>query len=467
MIFHRRTLAGLLAALLGLGSVATQTAPAPAGSAPATPPAAPPPPETEALLKNPFQDPALVDRLIEQSAQHYFKHEYVEAMRALETALQFAPGEAQDALQAALAQQSAGDAAGALLAFREAFGRFPQFVNIFTGLGFVRNETNDYFSAIRDFSVAIDLLPVAYLAYSGRAEAKIGLDDYAGAIEDFSVQIRAEHPASLERVYLKRGQAYLTLGDPAAASADFAQAMRLAPQFAAPYLFQSYALKYLGHVDDALTKLDEAIKLEPDFAQAYSARSWTHQELGRSEQALADADKAVALLPDVPDFVLNRAMLRDLLDQPEAARADYEKAIILAEDKQSNVVWFYAKFHLDLLARRLDGRPNDAYLADALTWPDCWQKRIGLFLAGRINAESLLKDATQAQRRPERANQQCEAHYFIGMLALVTGDRATAQRALEACVATNDLQTVEFSMAKAQLGRLAADGATPPASQSK
>jgi tetratricopeptide (TPR) repeat protein len=463
MSARRPILPALLLAVLGFVPAAAQTAPAPAETPP-TPavPAAPadqPPPAP--APQNPFQDPGVADRLIEQSAQHYFKQEYVEAMRALETALQFAPGEAQLALQTALARQADGDATGALLAFREAFGRYPQFANIFTGLGFVRNETNDYYSAIRDFTIAIDLLPVAYLAYSGRAEAKIGLDDYAGAIEDFSVQIRAEHPASLDRVYLKRGQAHLALGDVPAASADFAAAIRLAPQFAAPHLFQSYALKYLGRVDEALAQLDEAIKLAPDFAQAYSARSWTHQELGRSEQAVADADRAVALLPEVPDFVLNRAMLHDLLDRPDAARADYEKAISLAEDKESNVVWFYAKFHLDLLARRLDGRPNDAYLADVLTWPDCWQKRIGLFIAGRINAESLLKDATQAKRRPERTNQECEAHYFIGMMALLAGDQDTARRELEACVATNDLQTVEYGMARAQLDRLGVESAKP------
>lgn len=446
------SLGRLLAAAFVLATAGAQDAPpaaplpAPA-SAPAPAPAAP---------TNPFHDPTLADRLIEQSAQHYFKQEYVEAMRALETALQFAPVEARVALEAALAQQGAGDATGALLAYREAFGRFPQLVNIFTGLGFVRNETGDYYSAIRDFTVAIDLLPVAYLAYSGRAEAKIGLDDYAGAIDDFSVQIRAEHAASLDRVHLKRGQAQLALGEVAAANDDFAAAIRLSPEFAAPYFFQSYALKYLGRTDEALERLNQAIALAPDFAPAYSARSWTHQELGRSDQALADADKAVSLQPEVPDFVLNRAMLNDLLDRPDAARADYAGAIRLAEDKESNVVWFYAKYHLDLLARRLDGRADDAYLADLLDWPDCWQKRIGLFLTGRINAESLLKDAAQAKRRPERTNQVCEAHYFIGMMALIAGDLATARRELEACVATNDLQTVEFSMARAQLRRLAA-----------
>ncbi|MFZ5493839.1 MAG: tetratricopeptide repeat protein [Verrucomicrobiota bacterium] len=401
----------------------------------------------------------MTDRLIEQSEQHYFRREYVEALRCLDLALRFSPPDARQALEAAWAQQAAGDAAAALLSFQEAFRRFPKLVNIFTGLGFIRNETDDFYGAIKDFTTAIDLLPVAYLAYSGRAEARIGLDDYTGAIEDFSVQIRAAHPFALERVYLKRGQARLALGEMEAAGEDFAAAIRTDPKFAAAHVFHSYALKYTGKLTEALAALDRAIELAPDHAQAYSARSWTHLELGDTEKALADADKCVALLPEAPDFVLNRAMLHDQLDRPDAARADYQRAIALAEDKESNVVWFYAHFHHDLLSRRLEGKPLDAYLGDVLTWPDCWQKRIGLFLAGKTNADSLLKDSAQARRRPERANQECEAHYFVGMLSLFAGDRDTAIRHLRLCVATNDLQTVELGLARSQLRRLGA--ATP------
>ena len=419
-------------------------------AAPATPPAA----ETPSGIAP--GDASMADRLIEQSEQHYHRREYVEALRCLDMALQFAPNQARGALEAAWQLQAEGNAAGALLAFQDAVRRYPKLINIFTGLGFIRNETDDFYGAIKDFSTAIDLFPHAYLAYSGRAEARIGLDDYAGAIEDFSVQIRAAHPFALERVYLKRGQARLALGEMADAGEDFAAAISTDPKFATAHVFHSYALKYSGRLPEALAALDRAIELAPDHAQAYSARSWTHLELGDATKALADADRAVALLPEVPDFVLNRAMLHDQLDRPAEARADYDRALALAEDKESNVVWFYASFHRDLLSRRLENKPLDAYLADVLTWPDCWQKRIGLFLAGRITADSLLKDSAQAKRLPERNNQQCEAHYFAGMMALLAGDRDAAARELGLCVATNDLQTVELGLARSQLRRLGA-----------
>ena len=64
---------------------------------------------------NPFQDPTLADRLIAQSEEYYFKHEYVDAMRALETALQFAPAESRRALESALSYQAEGNAAGPCL----------------------------------------------------------------------------------------------------------------------------------------------------------------------------------------------------------------------------------------------------------------------------------------------------------------------------------------------------------------
>lgn len=457
------TLADLLALALALGLVTAAHA-ADEPSAPASPPADPPPAAapTTPLTANPFADASLPDRLLEQSEQHYFKQEYVEALRALDMALQFTPNDARSVLETALSRQADGDAAGALLAFQEAFRRFPKLVSIFTGMGFVRNETGDFYGAIKDFTTAIELMPGAYLAYSGRAEAKIGLDDYPGAIEDFSVQIRASHPFALERVYLKRGQARLALGEITAAGEDFAAAIRTDPKFAAAHVFHSYTLKYTGSMKEALATLDRSIELAPDYSRAYSARSWIHHELGNTAAALADADKAISLQPDVPEYVLNRAMLRDMLEQPAEARADYERAVTLAEDKANNVVWFYASFHLDLLARRLEGKPKDAYLADVFTWPDCWQKRIGLYLAGKINADSLIKDAAQAKRLPERNNQECEAQYFIGIVNLLAGDLPAAKRHLEQCVATNELQTVELGLARLHLRRLAAKPAAKP-----
>ncbi len=421
------------------------------------PPTAPAPP-----ANNPFADESIPDRLLEQAEGHYYKREYVEALRVLEMTLQFAPVKAREAFEAALRFQASGDATGALLAFQEAFHRFPKLVNIFIGMGFVRNETGDFYGAIKDFSTAIELLPMAYLAYSGRAEAKIELDDFAGAIEDFSVQIRAAYKPALERVYLKRGQAHLVLGNMAEANEDFAASIRTDPEFATAYVFHSYTLKYDGNMAEALAALDRAIQLAPDFGRAYSARSWVHHELGHTAEAIADADKCVELQPDIPEYVLNRAMLRDMLEEPDRAREDYERAITMANEDKNNVVWFYASFHLDLLSRRLESKPRDAYLADAFAWPDCWQKRIGLYLAGKINADSFLKDAAQAQRRPERTNQECEAHYFVGMVSLLAGDIPTAKRHFELSVATNDLQTVELGLARLHLRRLATNTATPP-----
>lgn len=452
-----RTLALLLASALLTGIAAVESKPTEKTppDAPESPPAtSSPTPDGSAAAdtKAPF---ALPEQLIAQSEQYYLKRDYVEAIRCLEMALQFAPNDARLVLEDAQARQATGDATGALLAHQEAFRRFPPLVTIYTGLGLVRNETGDYYGALKDFTTAIDLLPVAYLAYSGRAEAKAALDDFAGAIADLGVQIRAAHPEQLDRAYLSRGQMRLVVGEVAAAGEDFAAALQLNPKLPFAYLLRAYALKDSGGLPEALASLDEAVKLAPDFARAYSARSWIHHELGHADAALADADLAVARQPEAPDFVLNRAMLLDMLEQRDRARADYEHAITLANSKENNLVWFYANFHLDLQHRQHDGKPKDAYLADVLTWPDCWQKRIGMFLSGRIDADSLIKDAGHAKRRPERKNQECEAYYFAAMARLLAGDREAARKYFEQCVATNDLQTVELGLARLQLRRLA------------
>ena len=142
---RRRLLAWVLTAGLAPAVLAADepAAPAPA-SAPAAETPAPPPAADTPAPAPPAPEPPMTDRLIEQSEQHYFRREYVEALRCLDLALEFAPADARAALETAWQRQADGDAAGALLAFHEATRRFPKLINIFTGLGFIRNETGDF-----------------------------------------------------------------------------------------------------------------------------------------------------------------------------------------------------------------------------------------------------------------------------------------------------------------------------------
>ncbi len=94
------------------------------------------------------------------------------------------------------------------------------------------------------------------------------------------------------------------------------------------------------------------------------------------------------------------------------------------------------------------------YLSDVLQWKDSWPKRIGLFLAGRISSELLLKDSIQASTLPERNGQKCEALYFIGMVGISVGDDKSALEALQKCIDMKQVQVAEYSLATMRIHHL-------------
>lgn len=63
-----------------------------------------------------------------------------------------------------------------------------------------------------------------------------------------------------------------------------------------------YAAK--GQIDRAIKDYAQAIKLKPDYSKAYGSRAIAYKALGQIEKAKADAKKALDLNPNatVPTF---------------------------------------------------------------------------------------------------------------------------------------------------------------------
>jgi tetratricopeptide (TPR) repeat protein len=97
--------------------------------------------------------------------------------------------------------------------------------------------------ALRYYERAIALLPNAYQAYQGRADA-LRVNDRPGlAIEDYSRAIRLA-PRQAE-LYINRGRAYQALG----AFAQTAQDYRLAAELAKKAHLRRQAQAYLAQLD--------------------------------------------------------------------------------------------------------------------------------------------------------------------------------------------------------------------------
>jgi tetratricopeptide (TPR) repeat protein len=108
-----------------------------------------------------------------------------------------------------------------------------------------------------------------------------------GNVED---NIRAE-------ALLNRGAVQFEAGDTDAAIADFTEAIRLNPQYPAPYSHRAEAYQEKQQLDLALTDLTTVIRLLPDDADSYVDRGEVHALLGNHDSAVADFRTALRLDP--------------------------------------------------------------------------------------------------------------------------------------------------------------------------
>ena len=155
-------------------------------------------------------------------------------------------------------------------------------------------------------------------------------EDPEDALADYAEAIRLK--PDYAGAFYNRGVAKAKLGRYEDALADFAEAIRLKPDHASPYYNLGIVKAKLGRYEDALADYAEAIRLKPDHAGAFYNRGVAKAKLGRYEDALADFAEAIRLKPDLADAYNNRGVAKAELGRYEDALADYAEAIRLKPD---------------------------------------------------------------------------------------------------------------------------------------
>ena len=150
------------------------------------------------------------------------------------------------------------------------------------------------------------------------------------ALADYAEAIRLK--PDYAEAYNNRGAVKAALGRHDDAIADYAEAIRLKPDHASPYYNLGIGKAKLGRYDDALADYAEAIRLKPDHDGAFYNRGVAKDKLGRYEDALADYDEAIRLKPDYASAYNNRGAVKDALGRHDDALADYDEAIRLKPD---------------------------------------------------------------------------------------------------------------------------------------
>jgi tetratricopeptide (TPR) repeat protein/predicted aspartyl protease len=200
----------------------------------------------------------------------------------------------------------------------------------------------DFRSAVRDYTEALKMTPDDPDMLRGRAlaYARIKQEDLAVQDLDRALKLAPGHVQSL----LARGEIRLGRKDLAGAQADFAAAIKAAPEEL--HLPLAVADRYgdAGAFDQAIALYDDWISRHPrdsKVADAFNGRCWTRAVWNRDlNLAVADCDAALRRSRPNSATLNSRGVLRLRLGQLDAAIADLDASLKL----QPNLAWsLYAR----------------------------------------------------------------------------------------------------------------------------
>jgi tetratricopeptide (TPR) repeat protein len=134
--------------------------------------------------------------------------------------------------------------------------------------------------------------------------------------------------------------------------ADFTEAIRLDPQYAAAYYGRAVA-RIGKDFDGAIADCTQAIRLDPQYAKAYNWRGFVRYNkqgfLGNRldlDGAIADCTQAIRLDPKFADAYFNRGLACDAKGNWQRAAADYQNVLALEpKHPQAQVMRDYIAQH--------------------------------------------------------------------------------------------------------------------------
>lgn len=211
------------------------------------------------------------------------------------------------------------------------------------------------------------------------------------------------------------------------ANAEYAQALRLQPEYVSAHYNWGSLLLQQGNYEAAVRQLGEAVRLAPGFVDARVNLGTAWLRAGRTDEAITELQRAVELQPDAVDARYNLAMALEVKGRGEEAAALFrqvaDEAPALA-DAQFRAARAAAKQGQAAEAMRryeevLRVQPNHAGAHAGL----------GLLLARQERLPDAARHLEQAvQLDPADA----DAHANLGNVYLMTGDATRAIREYEA-----------------------------------
>ncbi len=190
--------------------------------------------------------------------------------------------------------------------------------------------------------------------YRFRGAAYLQTGDTYSAIRDFSEAINRR--VDFADAYQNRGQAKFKRGEYESALADVNQAIGYDGNSASYYNLRGAILNEMGNYDRAIVDFGKSIQIDKSYANSYNNRGYAYQRKRLSREALDDYTKAISLAPEVPRYYIGRASVKIDTDKLADAIADLDQAIRL-DPKNSEA--FYVRGEAKRLLHNLVGAMSD------------------------------------------------------------------------------------------------------------
>ena len=447
-------------------------------------------------LGDPATDPVVSELYLSRAADKYELEDFRGAVSDYNDFLRFHPRFDKGFFKAQAVrvyfakgnlEHAAGDFHDAISDYDKVIHWRPRYTDAYYERASARWKLNDLAGAAADYDAGLTNHAVDAEAYVKRAQAKGFHGDYAGADGDCTTAIKLDPKNPDPRLskgffelagkkydlavadfssviainplaasaYQDRASAELRLDRPNEALADYTKLISLPNVHGLDHAFLAKALTAAGNRSGAISNLDLAVAWSPRSGFVRRECGWLWDRLGDLDMARTNFDKAIQLEPANASGYVGLGILDSQMSQTHAALENFRKV------QQLNPSWIYSWYHVYLIRCRLgekeaalqELREHMNSLSGATT--NDWSVKVGEYLAGKLSEEDLSRLAKASALNPAVEREQfCEADFYCGMQHLLAGDKNTAISLFRACLATREVDFLEYMCAETELSSL-------------
>lgn len=202
--------------------------------------------------------------------------------------------------------------------------------------GFNKYKEKDYYGAIADFNMAIEINPDFNFSVHMRGAAKARLKDYYGAIADFNLVLNIDPNDELS--IRERGSSKFELRDYYGAIADFNKAIEFDPKDNHLYYSRGRSKAMLKDYSGAKMDFNKAIEIDPRDDYSYFERAFSKFELKDYHGAIADYNKVIEIVPNLSEAYFNRGSAKLRVNDYSGACKDGRKAKELGNESADELI---------------------------------------------------------------------------------------------------------------------------------